>query len=151
MGKVKTLNVRLNPEKIVDKEILDYFDKSLIPKTTLVKTALIHEITHAYQDYNLRKKGSSLSVNINKRVDYSKLSDEYINSGDYHIRYMAKILYLLNGYEKGAFISELKMSLKGRHFDTVDEVMDYLKGTDTYFQFEKVIDVCNNILNRFDY
>jgi hypothetical protein len=44
MGKVKTLNVRLNPEKIVDKEILDYFDKSLIPKTTLVKTALIHEI-----------------------------------------------------------------------------------------------------------
>lgn len=44
MTKVKTLNVRLNPEKIVDKEILDYFDKSLIPKTTLVKTALIHEI-----------------------------------------------------------------------------------------------------------
>lgn len=46
MTKVKTLNVRLNPEKIVDKEILDYFDKSLIPKTTLVKTALIHEIEH---------------------------------------------------------------------------------------------------------
>lgn len=44
MTKVKTLNVRLNPEKIVDKEILDYFDQSLIPKTTLVKTALIHEI-----------------------------------------------------------------------------------------------------------
>ena len=44
MTKVKTLNVRLNPEKIFDKEILDYFDQSLIPKTTLVKTALLHEI-----------------------------------------------------------------------------------------------------------
>ena len=131
-------------------EITVYVNPFSIDSDTL-ETSLIHEITHAYQDYNLRKKGSSLSVNINKRVDYSKLSDEYINSDDYHIRYMAKILYLLNGYEKGAFISELKMSLKGRHFDTVDEVMVYLRGTDTYFQFEKVIDVCNNILNRFDY
>ena len=51
MGKVKTLNVRLNPEKIVDKEILDYFDKSLIPKTTLVKTALIHEIERLKAPY----------------------------------------------------------------------------------------------------
>lgn len=51
MGKVKTLNVRLNPEKIVDKEILDYFDKSLIPKTMLVKTALIHEIERLKAPY----------------------------------------------------------------------------------------------------
>lgn len=116
-----------------------------------LKVSLMHEITHAFQDYNLRQKGVSLSGQINKRFDYGKLTDEYINSDDYHIRYLSKILYLLNGYERGAFFSELKMSLKGRWFDTIEEVMQQIRNTDAYYQFERVIEVSKEIASRFDY
>lgn len=44
MNQAKTLNIRLNPEKEIDKKIMEYFDKSMVPKTTFVKAALIHEI-----------------------------------------------------------------------------------------------------------
>ena len=91
MTKVKTLNVRLNPEKIVDKEILDYFDKSLIPKTTLVKTALIHEIERLkaagdpYVKDNLKASetpenelDSSFSAKERLRGGFSAFSDKDI-------------------------------------------------------------------------
>lgn len=91
MTKVKTLNVRLNPEKIVDKEILDYFDQSLIPKTTLVKTALIHEIERLrasgdpYVKDNLKasetpenKPESSVSSKERLRGGFSAFSDKDI-------------------------------------------------------------------------
>ncbi|WEV52070.1 dihydrodipicolinate reductase (plasmid) [Lactobacillus sp. ESL0731] len=43
-NKSKTLAIRLNPEKILDKKILDFLDNPYISKSKLVKTAIIHEI-----------------------------------------------------------------------------------------------------------
>lgn len=51
-NKAKLINFRLNPEKIEDKQILDFFDQSLLPRTSLIKLALIHEMQRQKQGGN---------------------------------------------------------------------------------------------------
>lgn len=61
MVKARLINIRLNPEKIVDKRILDYLDSTLLSKTTAVKTALIHEIDRLDREGDPYRKPTSLA------------------------------------------------------------------------------------------
>lgn len=75
MSNFTSITIRFNKEKIVDKRILDYFDNSLISKTTLVKTALINEIDR------LEKQGTTYPNTTNQTNEISK-SDEVSKQTD---------------------------------------------------------------------
>lgn len=134
-GKFKQIVIILNPDFLNNDNI---------------KPALLHELTHVYQDYNLRLKGKNLYQRMDKVSNYGKLTSEFLKSEDYHERYLSKILYLLNGYEKGAYISELKGMLLNKDFLEINDVVDFIKNSVTFQNFDKVCSMAEQIAQRSD-
>lgn len=133
-GKYNNMVIVINPN--VDKD--DLF------------TCLVHELTHAFQDYNLRLKDTDLTTQM-KKHNYFRINSEYIKSNDPYIKLMAKILYIFNGYKKGAFISEIKSSLKDKYYFTIEEVMTDIKNNQAYKMFIKSLELCDEIVNSGNY
>ncbi|MDF7683784.1 dihydrodipicolinate reductase [Lactobacillus sp. ESL0679] len=83
-NKSKTLAIRLNPEKIVDKQILDFLDNPYISKSKLVKTALIHEIANISKAKNEPYLNSTNEENANtdnSNVQVPTSNKERLGSG----------------------------------------------------------------------
>lgn len=115
-----------------------------VPKVTNYNFmgSIMHELLHAYQDYNLRKKNTSL---LSKNID-SKYFDNYRLGSDENdkVSYIiSKLLYYLNYYEKNAYIASLTGLLYGtdKEFNTVNDVFNFVKSTNIYKNYQ--------ILNSF--
>ena len=103
-----------------------------LERSTLL-VALMHELTHAYQDYNLRIKGSSLTQ-VAKKEGYPKTA-RYMSMGrDDMIGEVSRVIYLLNQFERGAYMAELSgMLMTNKHkFSSISEVIEFIKGTEVY-------------------
>lgn len=122
-GLFKSINIYIN-SSITN----DYYDLFVY---------LIHELTHAKQDNDLRIKRSGIKQEINK-IGYSKHSKILPNAEDIK-KHLGNLLYYLNQYEKGAFVSMLRGKcerVKDNIFSNISEAIGFLKTTGPYRTYE---------------
>lgn len=108
-----------------------------------ILTTLMHELTHAYQDYCLHKKSNSLAQQ-SQQSGYKKTTDYLSNPNIKGIlKHMSKLLYILNNFEMGAFMTSLfidtKKILKSNHFDNITQALNFIK------KHSKIIPLYNSI------
>lgn len=115
---------------------------------------LLHELTHAWDDYNSYKnKTTSLkTVLLNNYNNILKILDTSKNSYD---EIIGKILYFLSDIEMNAFMTEIA----GYLYDTLDtntidnphKAVEILKNSDLYKNYKNIGSILNSISETSDY
>lgn len=102
-----------------------------------------HELTHLY---NYKKqvldKGITSFEDLFKSKEYSMYS-QYRNGKNVGDRFIRQCLYLLNGYEKNAFISQMKMEVlkNKKQVESPSDVLDIIKKTNIYKMYNYIYEV----------
>lgn len=102
---------------------------------------MMHELTHAYQDYNLRRNGSSLSGEAEK-IGYNKFFAPYDEETVDHD--LSRLFYYLNQYERGGYMTMLAGimdSVKDRVFENLTSAINFLKESPIYEMYRDIRDV----------
>lgn len=110
-------------------------------------SVIMHELQHAKEDLELRKKGTSLAEIANKTC-YNKISN--IKSKNNFEFVIKQILYFFSSFEKNAYVAQFRGELednKDLKFYEVQDVYDFIKNTDFYKIYEEVFSLCNFLLN----
>ena len=143
---------------IFDRLII-YINPSIVGSNDLLPL-LMHELTHAYQDYNLRLHNSSLDYEFSKKgSDKNSLKDspdEYQDINDNKLRELkyelSWLLYHLNDFERSSYIAQITGYLKkcNQRFLKISDVMDYLKNTIPYQNYEVIYEWSEHFININD-
>ena len=108
---------------------------------------LVHELTHAFNNYNLIIHGASSIYDMIKDIDYDRMRDFHAHNVPSIIRELRRSLYILQPYEKKSFISQLIANIKElmengeikeKHNLTSSEIMDYIRKTDIYKAYKDI-------------
>ena len=108
---------------------------------------LVHELTHAFNNYNLIIHGASSIYDMIKDIDYERMRDFHAHNVPSIIRELRRSLYILQPYEKNSFISQLIANIKElmetgkieeKHNLTSSEIMDYIRKTDIYKAYKDI-------------
>lgn len=108
---------------------------------------LVHELTHAFNNYNLIINGASSIYDMIKNVDYDRMRDFHAHNVPSIIRELRRSLYILQPYEKNSFISQLIANVKElmetneieqKQHLTSTEIMDYIRKTDIYTAYKDI-------------
>ena len=108
---------------------------------------LVHELTHAFNNYNLIIHGASSIYDMIKDIDYDRMRDFHANNVPSIIRELRRSLYILQPYEKNSFISQLianvkelmeKGEIEEKRNLTSSEIMDYIRKTDIYKAYKDI-------------
>ena len=108
---------------------------------------LVHELTHAFNNYNLIIHGASSIYDIIKDIDYDRMRYFHAHNVPLIIRELRRSLYILQPYEKNSFISQLIANIKElmetgeikeKHNLTSSEIMDYIRKTDIYKAYKDI-------------
>jgi len=109
-----------------------------------VKEILMHELTHAYNNYIMCLKGDNGYINAAKSLMYKNIQKNSSNDNEFLIK---KALYLLLGYEKNAFFAQIKAELEN-HKEKIKNPYDalkVLKKSKIYIAYNKL----NNEINSY--
>ena len=110
-------------------------------------STLVHELTHAFNNYNLIIHGASSIYDMIKDIDYDRMRDFHAHNVPSIIRELRKSLYILQPYEKNSFISQLIANVKElidtnqieqKRNLTSAEIMDYIRKTDIYNAYKDI-------------
>lgn len=106
--------------------------------STKLTVALMHELTHAYEDYNRRQNGNGSIGDEARRLGYYK-NNVLSYDGDYE-NYISAMLYYITGFERNAFMAQFKGELDvcDKHFNSIGEIIDFLKNTQIYNNYDVV-------------
>lgn len=113
--------------------------------------SIMHELTHAYDDYNRRIKGKPSINDRAKEIGY--YSNKTVGNYDNEKKYISFILYYLTDFEVNAHLSQLKGELQNcdRYFASIKQIVNYIKGTDVCKRYEKIktyIDFFSSVTNE---
>lgn len=111
-------------------------------------SVIMHELQHAKEDLELRKKGSSL-VDVFIKTGYDKVVNNK-NIDDFEL-ILKNILYFFSSFEKNAYVAQFRGELednKNLTFYEVKNVYDFIKNTNLYKIYEEVFSLCNFLLNN---
>ena len=136
-------NEELNKDLLFDEVVINvYLTKQYISE---LQSTLMHELTHAYNNYMMLLKGNRNYINVAKSTLYKNIVSfpEKINA-EYHIK---RAMYFLLGYEKNAFIAQIKADLennKDKIYGPID-ALNVLKKSDTYVTYQRL----NKAIGRY--
>ena len=108
---------------------------------------LVHELTHAFNNYNLIIHGASSIYDMIKDIDYDRMRDFHAHNVPTIIKELRRSLYILQPYEKNSFISQLIANIKElmetgeikeKHNLTSSEIIDYIRKTDIYKAYKDI-------------
>lgn len=99
---------------------------------------LMHELTHAYEDYN-RKINDKPSI-ADKALENGYYLNNSVGNYDYDKKYISYILYYLTDFEVNAHLSQLKGELQNcdKYFVNIQQIVDFLKKTDVYKRYSLI-------------
>lgn len=130
-------------------------DIDLIDTYPNLITALIHELTHAYEDFKKNEKGLDWTLDkLSKDKTYIKICHNIETSKTSLDRAISTMFYILNNSEKNAFISEFSSILDG-YFEketviSYNDALFYFKQKDVYKVVIKCIALLNDV-NLYEY
>ena len=100
--------------------------------------SIMHELTHAYEDYNRRIKNKESIEDVALKNGYHLNN----NLGDYknEKKYLSWLLYYITDFEKNAYLSQLKGELQNSdtYFMRLTDIIDFLKNTKLYRDYQTV-------------
>ena len=138
-----------NPiENLFDKiSISILYDPDTIPGKSDVVDVLIHELTHAYTEWNLQLKGLTMASgekNSIKSADYyAQVTDEMTAEMDDETNKYdlgAYLLYMLYGHEKNAFFATI--ANKVRKYDSYAVSVEELEKDKVYKEYIDLYAIC---------
>ena len=108
----------------------------------------MHELTHAYEDYN-RQINNKPSM-TDKALENGYYLNNSVGNYGYDKKYISYILYYLTDFEVNAHLSQLKGELQNcdKYFVNIQQIVDFLKKTDVYKHYSVIksyIDFFSNI------
>lgn len=136
-------------------KIVIYMDVDMIDEYPKLTSSLIHELTHAYEDFKKREKGLDITLDkLSKDKTYINICKSVENSKTSLDRDISVMFYMLNNSEKNAFVSEFSSILDG-YFEketviSYNEALKLFKEKDVYTVLLKSIAILNNESN-YDY
>jgi len=148
----KIINNKFNPL------ILHINKEKLLNDENSVISIIVHELQHAYEDYNRQiknKENLMTSLLKNNYLKITKYTDDEIKK---QINY---ILYFSNKIEQNAFIAQLVKQINNEkyNFNSIEEIYNYIKTKSVFKNYIKVLnwidlyincndlDIQNNIIN----
>jgi len=108
---------------------------------------LVHELTHAYNDYKLLLNGVSSIYDLVTKINYNQVINFNDHSVSRIIREMRKSLYILLPFERNSFIAQLVDNIKQLKEDnkiqsneklTSEQILQYIKQTDIYNAYKDI-------------
>lgn len=106
--------------------------------------SIMHELTHAYEDYNRKLKNQETLIDNGIKCGYNKNRLQTNNVNEYII---SRILYYTYNVERNAFIASMVGELKhcNKYFQTINDVADFLRNTKTYHLYVQVLNWINDL------
>lgn len=94
-------------------------DKNMLP-------SIMHELTHAYQDYNLENKGKNM---LTVSTDSNFFENLFSNANDEGLGLIRDCLYYFDLFERGAFIATIVGDIRNNRktFTNIGDICDFLK------------------------
>lgn len=138
-------NEELNDELLFDEVYINIYSTEVT--YTSLKTSLLHELTHAYNNYMMLAKGNNNYKKAAAADYYSKLVDpENESESEENLKI---ILYFLLGYERNSFFAQVKGYLD-KQDEKIKNPLDaiaVLKECPVYVKYKKVNDDINQFFN----
>ena len=109
---------------------------NLVSKNIVI--SIMHELTHAYEDYNRRINGkTSLS---DKAIETGYYLNKSVGNYDFEKKYVSFILYYLTDFEVNAHLAQLKGELQNcdKHFVSIQQIINFLKEKDIYKRYNVI-------------
>lgn len=128
-------NISINKDLLVDEVRINIYDDA--PTKVSIKAVLMHELTHVYNNYIMQVKGDMSYMKASQSDMYKNITDE---NGGVVEREIKEILYFLLGYERNAFIAQLKAELEGQNskIKTPHDALKILKNSAVYKRYRRV-------------
>lgn len=103
------------------------------------KPSIMHELQHAYEDWNLKKNGDSLDNSLDRKGYFANLSEvPAIDLTDVE----RKILYIFNKSELNAYISQIVSEINStdEKFNTIGDLFNYVRSLPVYRFYTEYFD-----------
>lgn len=128
-------NISINKDLLVDEVRINIYDNA--PTKVSIKATLMHELTHVYNNYIMQVKGDMNYMKTAQSDMYKNITDE---NGGVVEREIKEILYFLLGYERNAFIAQLKAELdcQKSKIKTPHDALKILKNSAVYKRYRRV-------------
>ena len=128
-------NLNIDKDLLVDEIWINIYVKN--PNKRSIKGTLMHELTHAYNNYMMLLKGNNSFIDTARSDMYKNIID--ISGDDVELD-LKFILYFLLGYERNAFIGQLKSELESHKnkINTPKDALEILKKCPIYQIYLKV-------------
>lgn len=107
-------------------------------KSKNIVVNLMHELTHAYEDYNRRIKGKKSM--IDRALESGYHLNKRVGNYDDEKKYISYILYYLTDFEVNAQLSQLKGELQNcdKYFVNIQQIVDFLRNADICKRYNKI-------------
>ena len=161
-----TIQIFLNDKKHLDSIYIKlYVVRKNLVTYSIIKELLIHEIQHAWEKYNrMLKNPNTRSDEIFFKSElYNKISN-FKDSENVGARFVRQVLYLMTGYERNYFISQIYAEIMDEEIDNPNELLKRLKTSNIYNKFiyfnnwvyayyDNVLtdELIDNIVNEYNY
>lgn len=132
-------NISINKDMLIDEVWINMYGKKHTKSS--IKGILMHELTHVYNNYLMLLKGNENFIITANSDMYRNITD---TSGGPTEKDLKQVLYFLLGYERNAFVAQLKGELEDykSKINTPYDALKILKKCPVYIAYERV----NNII-----
>lgn len=116
------------------------------------KPAIMHELTHAYQEYRHFLNNTDGLVKQAQRLGYSKNNVEDAETFGKVKRMISYILYHLTDFERNAYIAQIKGEMENseERFENITQALNFVKETVTYGNYQTVFRWANHLCSITD-
>lgn len=138
-------NIVINKDHLVEEVRIDIYDDK--PTKTSIKSVLMHELTHVYNNYVMQMEGNMRYMKASQFDMYRNITDI---SGSDTEKEIKQILYFLLGYERNAFVAQLKAELEDQKskIENPHDALKILKNSPIYMRYKKVVNTIDYLIKK---
>lgn len=138
-------NIVINKDHLVEEVRIDIYDDK--PTKTSIKSVLMHELTHVYNNYVMQMEGNMRYMKASQSDMYRNITDI---SGSDTEKEIKQILYFLLGYERNAFVAQLKAELEDQKskIENPHDALKILKNSPIYMRYRKVVNTIDYLIKK---
>lgn len=123
-------------------------------RNTKITSILNHELTHIYNDYKLQQKGLKSFFELFNNLSYKRIKEYNQHKHPLRASQIEHALYLMDGYEKNSFISQLCSEIReikksyGKNNNEIDanKMYNIIQNLDIYKAYMNIA----NFINDYD-
>lgn len=117
-----------------------------------IKSAIMHELTHAYEDYMRHSHGAESLKDKTRKIGYGKNPIDMADTYDNFKKIVSFILYHINDFERNAYIAKIKGICYdyNERFDSITQALEWVKTTVPYHNYKIIFSWGETLCNETD-